>query len=41
MKKTVIASSRKNSSPSRKAGYDVGIKMLKTHRSLMEGLKNK
>ena len=41
MKKTVITSSKKNTSPSRKAGYDVGIKMMKTHKSLMEGLKNK
>ena len=41
MKRTVIASSKKTLSPSRKAGYNAGIKMLKTHRSLMEGLKNK
>lgn len=41
MKRTVIASSKKNVSSSRKAGYDVGMKMLKTHKLLMEGLKNK
>lgn len=41
MKRVVIASSKKDTSPSRKAGYDAGVKMLKNHKSLMEGLKNK
>lgn len=41
MKRTIIASSKKHTSKSRKRGYRVGLSMLKSHKSLMEGLKNK